>query len=156
MTNPNRIILRQTDPTIPVSRAYDGTSACFDLYTTKNMHLPSNFFQGQLHKSYLIPTGLHLQLPDRHWVALIKERGSVIKTGLVLRAGVIDFGYEGEIFVAVDVHNETYLEHGDKLPFQLLIQKFEPDDTTFEITNDPIPSSKISERGDGCLGSSDK
>lgn len=70
----------------------------------------------------LIPTGLHVAIPRNH-VGLIRERGSITKTPLVLRAGVIDSGYTGEIFInAINTSPYPYvLKPGDKTPFQLII-----------------------------------
>ena len=70
----------------------------------------------------LIPTGLKIALPkDR--VGLICQRGSIIKTPLIHRAGVVDSGFTAEIFIAVlNLSNEIYtLQPNQKLPFQLVV-----------------------------------
>lgn len=76
----------------------------------------------KLAKKTLISTGLHIALPP-NYVGLLFERGSITKTPLKLRAGVIDPGYTGEIFVnMVNLSDELYeIEPNAKLPVQLLI-----------------------------------
>jgi dUTPase len=75
----------------------------------------------QLFKT-LISTGLRIHLPPQ-WVATIQERGSVTKTPLKVRAGIIDPGYSGEIFAnCVNLSFCPYtIQHGAKLPFQLVV-----------------------------------
>ena len=90
-----------------------------------------------LHKAAfkcLLPTGLRVRIP-LGYVGLIKERGSITKTPLVVRAGVIDPGYSGEVFVnMVNVSNSEYtIAAGAKTPFQLLITVA---NTEFEIVGD--------------------
>ena len=103
----------------------------------------------------LIPTGVKSVIPCGY-VGIIMERGSVTKTPLKVRAGVIDPGYTGEIFVnMVNVSDVPYvLEPGQKTPFQLVIQKVTTD---FEVVDaaryEELTTS--SERGEGQIGSSD-
>lgn len=103
----------------------------------------------------LVPTGVKSVIP-RGYVGIIQERGSVTKTPVKVRAGVIDPGYTGEIFVnMVNVSDVPYvLEPGQKTPFQLVIQKVTTD---FEVV-DAAEYERLttsSERGDGQIGSSD-
>jgi dUTP pyrophosphatase len=51
-------------------------------------------------KLHAFPTGLSVVLPNGYWLRLA-ERGSTAKYGLSLRAGIVDTGYRGEIFVAL-------------------------------------------------------
>ena len=70
----------------------------------------------------LIPTGLRVAIPHG-WVGIIQERGSVTKTGLKVRAGIIDPGYTGEVFVNcvnLGVHDHE-IPANTKLPFQLVV-----------------------------------
>jgi dUTP pyrophosphatase len=48
----------------------------------------------------LIPTGVHVEIPDR-WVGLVKDRSSMALKGLHTLAGVVDAGYRGEIKVVI-------------------------------------------------------
>ena len=161
--------------------AYDGESVGLDLYNAgdriiippvgklakfaqleKNpnvqifstwLDMPESARKGIFKK--LVPTGVKSVIP-RGYVGIIMERGSVTKTPLKVRAGVIDPGYTGEIFVnMINVSDVPYvLEPGQKTPFQLVIQKVTTD---FEVIHaaeyEEITNS--SERGDGQIGSSD-
>jgi len=86
--------------------AYMGESVGLDLYTTNDVSVtPSTFITGE--RGATIPTGLHIALPHSY-AGLILERGSVTKTPLKVRAGVIDPGYTGEIFVnAINVSGQS-------------------------------------------------
>jgi len=97
-------------------KAYDNESAGFDLYNA------GDDVQINPGQSVFIPTGLRISLAT-HLVAFIKERGSITKTPLIIRAGVIDPGYTGEIFINfVNIGNSPYyLPAGTKTPAQLVV-----------------------------------
>lgn len=112
--------------------AYGGESIGLDLYYTGDK---SKFIQGSTMSDYdgkpvgepekvLLQTGLHIALP-KGYVAFIKDRGSISKTNMVRRAGVIDPGYTGEIFV--NLMGADLVEPGEKLPVQLVVIKAETD-----------------------------
>jgi len=148
------------------SPAYSGESVGLDLYnagpaveilpTVINSRTPpiSKIPNTKTYKT-LIPTGLQILL-ERNWVALIQERGSVIKTPLKVRAGVIDPGWTNEIFVnCINVSSVPYvIPSGHKLPFQLIVI---PADTTFESIpkEDYDLQAKNALRKHNALGSSD-
>jgi dUTPase len=134
--------------------AYGGESAGLDLYYTGTMAL---HISPAVHMDrVLIPTGLHIALPTNR-VALIQERSSITKTPLKLRAGVIDAGYTGEIFVnCINLgEHDLVIPAESKLPFQLIVvpvfNQYNPivDETTW---NEFV---KDSARRNGALGSSD-
>jgi len=135
--------------------AYGGESAGLDLYNAdgKVTLMPHN----TLHKNdiTLVKTGLKLSVP-KGWVALIQERGSIVKTPLKVRAGVIDSGYTGEVFVnLVNVGSEEYtIGAYEKLPVQIVVVKC---DNEFCVVNEKEYASltQTSERGEGQVGSSD-
>ena len=154
-------------------RAYNGTSAAYDLYAdytkptllerTVNVYLDQdleNYVHTVKSKCHLIPTGIRIALKDKKYVAVIKERGSVVKgTPLLLRAGVVDYGYDGEIFVAVDCFDDVEIQPGEKLPFQLMIQYLgdAPTEETTSLEEYMARAAQIdSDRNSGCIGSSDK
>lgn len=134
--------------------AYSGESVGLDLYATQMTQIdPATSHNGQ--KGATIATGLHIALPHSH-AGLILERGSVTKTPLKVRAGVIDPGYTGEIFVnAVNVSDLSYIiSQGDKLPFQIVVVKCDNDFQV--ITEDEyLEITKSSRRQNGQVGSSD-
>lgn len=140
--------------------AYDGESAAIDLYHASafTTHVAGNLPS----KRTLIPTGLHISLPAG-WVGLIRGRGSITKTPLILHAGVIDPGYTGEIFVAAS-HTQLPSVHGvgasysippyAKLPFQMVVVPFRNDFNIVskEVYNESVEGAK---RLAGRIGSSD-
>ena len=156
--------------------AYTGESAGLDLYTTETITVPgievkkeyiyNAFTSGYSvqnlehnheitkHERTLIPTGLRVHIP-KNYVGLIVERGSVSKTPLKIRAGVIDPGYSGEVFINCVSVRETYtLKKGEKTPFQII---FVPFASTFALVDDDLFAElhANSARRDGAIGSSD-
>jgi dUTPase len=104
----------------------------------------------------LIDTGLRIALP-KGWAAFIEERGSITKTPLKVRAGVIDPGYTGRVFVnCVNLDTQPWLiKHGEKLPFQLVVKQCNTRFTYVdELTYESI--TKGSTRKEGKIGSSDQ
>jgi len=138
--------------------AYDGESACLDLYYTgPDQQLWPIRTPDHGNGRVLLPTGLHIAL-NKHRVGLIIERSSITKTNLKVRAGCIDAGYTGMIFVnCVHLNDEAgphQFTFGDKLPFQLLVT------TCFNQFQQLSPEeweayTKSSSRLNGCVGSSD-
>lgn len=133
--------------------AYEGESAGLDLYNsgedTTIMPSLSNI------KGAMISTGLHVFTP-KGYVTLIKERGSITKTPLKYRAGVVDEGYTGEIFVnLVNISNEEYtIKKSQKLPVQIIVVKC--DNQYSEIDKEEyLNLSQLSQRKSGKVGSSD-
>jgi dUTPase len=139
------------------SPAYEGESVGLDLYNAgPDVILPNHRLWNALgDQTVMIGTGVHLALPS-NTVALVKERGSITKTGLIARAGVIDPGYTGEIFVNLvnlGSQNAT-VKHGAKLPVQLVVL---PCFTDFDVigTKEYLEITQNSKRETGSLGSSD-
>ena len=103
----------------------------------------------------LLSTGVRVVLPP-NTVGLLMERGSIVKTPLKLRAGVIDPGYTGEIFVnLINPYNEPYtISPGDKLPVQLV--SIANVVTTYnEVSTDDFNVlTSLSNRKEGKIGSS--
>lgn len=133
--------------------AYGGESAGLDLYNSGDniSVMPSSTNL----KGSMVSTGLHIFTPPGY-VTLIKERGSITKTPLKYRAGVIDSGYTGEIFVnLVNIGNEEYIiKKGQKLPVQLIVVKC---DNEYSEINEKeyLNLTQLSQRKDGKIGSSD-
>lgn len=136
--------------------AYNGESVGLDLYNCG----PEITLRGRNkwvaydEPAILVPTGVKIVLPP-NTVGLIRERGSITKTGLIARAGVIDPGFTGEIFVnLVNIgERDTTLPTGVKLPVQLIVV---PCITNFGvITNlEFLEQTKGSARQEGSIGSS--
>lgn len=133
--------------------AYNGESAGLDLYNAgEEYFIPPS--REELIK-ILIPTGLRVIIP-RGYVGLIQERGSICKTSLKVRAGVIDAGYTGEIFVnCINVSNrDIKLDKHCKLPFQLVVVKCDNDFNVI-TENEYLELTENAARKSGKVGSSD-
>lgn len=101
----------------------------------------------------LVPTGLAIELPGAHCVALVYARsGLSIKHGLCMAngVGVIDSDYRGECFVALhnDSNEERTVRHGDRVA-QLVLLPFLP--MEFEEV-DTLPETVRGEGGFGSTG----
>ena len=138
--------------------AYNGESAGLDLYNTSNKdyHISPSSQKTFLKKEkLLIPTGLKVKIP-KGYVGIIQERGSITKTTLKVRAGVIDSGYTGEIFVnCVNIgDSSSTIYKNSKLPFQLVVLKC---DNEYKVVDEQeyLSLTEQSSRKEGQVGSSD-
>ena len=140
--------------------AYEGESAGLDLYNCgETIHIrPSNYkpsVSENVNNKVLIPTGIKVNVP-RGYVALVQERGSVIKTPLKVRAGVIDSGYTGEVFVnCINTGQDAYtIYRNSKLPFQIVVVKC---DNEFQVVTEEeyLDLTSSAQRQKGQVGSSD-
>jgi dUTP pyrophosphatase len=144
--------------------AYNGESAGLDLFSCSDdiTLIPTHYKNVTNEKFYqqnkfkaLISTGLRIIIP-KGYVALVQERGSITKTPLKVRAGVVDSGYTGEIFInCINTGSKPYtLLKGEKLPFQIVVVKC---DNQFEVVNEEeyLSLSSSSRRKEGMVGSSD-
>lgn len=121
-------------------------------------------------KTTLVPTGIAIALPSTHYFNTKHERGSTGKIGLSVLSGVIDSGYRGEIFIAINPLNK------DVLITNVVTETEELEDVILypyskaicQGTIDLVPSVIVeeipyeelksidSERGTSCLGASKK
>ena len=135
--------------------AYNGESAGLDLFNSGDhvTILPQSVVPKN--NKMLIGTGLKMQVP-KGYVALIQERGSITKTPLKVRAGVIDSGYTGEVFVnLINTGSEEYtLDSNIKLPVQVVVVKC---DNEFVVVDEDeyLDITLSSKRKSGKVGSSD-
>lgn len=134
--------------------SYNGESAGLDLYNCGEDVIIKSIHD-ENHKRTLISTGIRMLVP-KGYVALVQERGSITKTNLKVRAGVIDSGYTGEVFVnLVNLSNkDKIIYEGEKLPVQIVVVKC---DNHYEcITKEEyINLSSDYKRKEGKIGSSD-
>jgi len=123
----------------------------------------------------LFSTGLALEIP-KEWVFYIAERGSTGSKGISKRAGVIDSGYRGEVFIAINnTSNKVIVFHkknGEELNNFLEENSLDMNSITLYpmskaiaqgfLINVPHVDIEIvnelstSKRGEGMLGSSGK
>ena len=147
------------------SREYP--NAGFDVYAC----FDEDYIVIEPHESKLIPTGIASAFSE-DYVAILKERGSTGSKGMGERAGVVDANYRGEWFACITNHNEVPLvisknnivlplqyRHGIVYPYtkaicQALFIKV-PYKQVKEVSLEELHSFST-ERGTGCLGSSNK
>ena len=143
------------NPEIDYIPAYNGESAGLDLYNCGGTIPVMPASSDSVVQKELIPTGIRINVP-RGYVALIQERGSITKTPLKVRAGVIDSGYTGEVFVnCVNTGCLEYTIHeGIKLPFQIVVVKCDND---FKVVSEEeyLELTSSAQRQAGQVGSSD-
>jgi dUTP pyrophosphatase len=128
------------DATLP-TKAHPG-DAGWDLYADDVVGIDA---WGAL----LVPTGVAVAIPYG-WCGLIRDRSSVaLKQSCVVKAGVIDHGYTGEVKVLL--HNLSprpqWFNKGDRIA-QLLILPVP------EVKLVEVDSFEETDRGDGGFGSS--
>ncbi|MFA6769617.1 MAG: dUTP diphosphatase [Bacteroidales bacterium] len=101
----------------------------------------------------LVPTGLHIQLPQGYEAQIRPRSGLAIKhgIGLVNSPGTIDADYRGEIkIIVVNLSNEEFtLNPGERIA-QMVISKYEKAILT------QCESLDNTERGEGGFGSTGK
>lgn len=97
----------------------------------------------------LIPTGLHIELPQGYEAQIRARSGLAIKHGISLVNGIgtIDCDYRGEIkIILINLGNEEFLiEKGDRIA-QMVIMKYE------RATLNEVEVLEESDRGQGGFG----
>lgn len=101
-------------------------------------------------KRYLVPTGLHIQLPEGCEAQVRGRSGLAIKNGITAHLGTIDSDYRGDIGVILFNNGESpYIVHdGDRIA-QLVIHRYEK--AEWEAVENAT-DLEASERGDGGYG----
>jgi len=138
---------------LSMPNAYDLYSMADDPEIKTWLDIPERLRKAVFKK--LMPTGVKTVIPVGY-VGIIKERGSITKSPLLSRAGVIDPGYSGEIFVnMVNVSPELMtINAGAKSPFQLVVMAC----TSFYKIVDEEEFQRLhasTQRAEGLIGSSD-
>lgn len=150
--------------TIPTKRTED---AGYDIYA----NFDEDYIVIPPHETKMIPTGI-ASACDIDYCFILKERGSTGSKGIAQRCGVIDSGYRNEWFIPITnttnkrlyiVKNNTSINvninNGFTYPYEKAICQAiivpvpyaEIEEYTYEELK-AIPS----QRGGGCLGSSNK
>lgn len=163
MTNEVLFAKLQNDVIIPSKRDEDGA---FDIYTYFN----EEELIIKPHQTVLIPTKL-ITAFSSDYVMVLRERGSNGVLGIGQRAGVIDSGFRGEIFVPITNHNDKRLiisKKVDKVINNINEIIYPYSKAICQALMIEVPKLKIrevsaefirgvsSERGEGSLGSSNK
>ena len=100
----------------------------------------------------LIPTGLHIALPEGYEAQIRPRSGLVIKNGITIinTPGTIDPDYRGDVgVILVNISNEDFVvQPGDRIA-QMVINKFEQ--AKFEVVEE-LDETKRGEGGFGHTG----
>lgn len=137
--------LKKLDPkaTIPT---YGSTNAAgADLYAC--LDAPVTIEPGD---TYLVPTGLAMELPEGYAGLIYARSGLASKKGLAPanKVGVVDSDYRGQIMVALHNHSKiaATIEHGERVA-QLVVTPY-----IMSIFNE-VDALDDTERGEGGFGS---
>lgn len=154
------------DAKIPTKRIED---AGLDIYACF-LH---DYIKIEPHKTEMIPTGI-ASACDTDYCFLLKERGSTGSKGIAQRCGVIDSGYRNEWFVPITNTTDNVLFLAKSHCIGKLITDFPKciaypyEKAICQAIVVPVPELDIeeytydelkaipSQRGGGCLGSSNK
>lgn len=79
-------------------------NAGYDIYA----NFEAEFLTFAPHETKLVPTGVASSV-TKEYALVAKERGSTGSKGMGLRAGVVDSGYRGEIFIGLTNENDKTL-----------------------------------------------
>lgn len=103
------------------------------------------------HDSYVIDTGVHIELPKGTYGQLFSKSGLNVKHSIVSLGGTVDEGYTGSI--VVKLYNESDKEYhfnaGDKVVQLVIMNYIAPDIEYVDRLDD-------TERGDNGFGSTGK
>lgn len=147
---------------IPTKRDED---AAFDIYAC----FDEDYIILNPNETKLIPTGI-ASACDKDYCFILKERGSTGSKGIGLRCGVIDAGFRGEWFVVLTNHTDKtiIIAKEGKCTLDIDYLRYPYEKAIAQAIIIPVPQVHIneipyedllgfeSERGLGCLGSSDK
>lgn len=143
-------------------------NADYDIYA----YFEGGYLVIQPHETKMIPTGLHVAL-NKKWKLVLEERGSTGTKGMGKRAGEVDSGFRGEIFVPITNHNtrpliiiKKHIEQPEYLKELAVIYPYEKAICQAGVVEVPVLTSRTisvealkaipSERGEQCLGDSGK
>ncbi len=154
------------DAIIPSKNEDDGCYDCYACFGEDSiMILPDEI--------KLIPTGIASAF-DKKYRLSVRERGSSGSKGLSVRAGQIDSGYRGEIFIAINnttdkiilIQKEITGAMKEEITEGLIIYPY--DKAICQLALEVVPQVQVeeisyedllnieSDRSTGCLGSSGK
>lgn len=89
-----------------------GGDACFDLYCTYGGVVPA-------HDSFLLTTGLAVEIPPLHVLRIFSRSGHGYKNGIRLSniVGILDANYRGEVFIKLHNDSDTdyYVDPGERV-----------------------------------------
>lgn len=108
------------------------------------------------HAKILIPSGIHVNLPEGIFLKAENKSGIASKRGLIFGASVVDYDYEGEIHINLinTTNNNIIIQAGEKIvQFVPFFQPYMKDAIEYNSL-DELYKGKKSARGAGGFGSS--
>ncbi|WP_186786221.1 dUTP diphosphatase [Paenibacillus agilis] len=99
---PTILFAKVTEDAIIPSKAEE--NAGYDIYA----NFEQEFLTFAPHETKLVPTGIASSV-TKDYALIGKERGLTGSKGMALRAGVVDSGYRGEIFIGLTNENDKTL-----------------------------------------------
>ena len=124
----------------------------YQTVSSAGMDLRANIDSPVLLKSLdrkLIPTGLHIALPEGYEAQVRPRSGLALKKGIscLNTPGTIDADYRGDVgVILINLSNEDFIVNPGERIAQMIISKFEK--VEFEL----VESLEESERGEGGFG----
>jgi dUTP pyrophosphatase len=107
------------------------------------------------HRLILIPSGIKVKIPDGYFLHAHNKSGIASKKYLTKMAETIDEDYQGEVFFSIlnTSPSAQRIDEGEKI-IQLVLLEFNP----VELVEKEISElyATMTERGEGCLGSTNK
>lgn len=140
------LLIKRTDKDVPLpSYAYPG-DAGLDLTSTVDISI------GPFER-VLIPTGLHIAIPEGHAGLVLPRSGLASKQGLTLAnaPGLIDSRYRGEVMIAainLDPHSAVHVSRGSRIAQLVIIAT--PAMEVVEV--EELDDTERGERGFGSSG----
>jgi dUTP pyrophosphatase len=123
----------------------------------KNVNLIDNkTIQLLPHESILIPSGIHVKLPENTFLNAFNKSGVSSKKSLLKMAETVDEDYQGEIHISIINSGnkiQTISENEKLIQFILLPARY---DELNELKNKNELYNEITERGEGGFGSTNK
>lgn len=89
----------------------------------------------------LVPTGLYMDIPEKHCVKLYVRSGISFKRGLILTngTGIVDADYVEEVFISLTNNTNAVVEihHGERIAQGELVEKLEYQITELQARPSP-------------------
>lgn len=101
----------------------------------------------------LIPTGIHIQLPEGYEAQVRPRSGLAAKYGVTVcnTPGTVDADYTGEIkVILINLSNENFVINPGERIAQMVVAKYE------RVEWDEVATLEATERGEGGFGSTGK
>lgn len=138
---------KSNNDTVDPSYAYESDSG-FDLYSVEEIWI-------QPFDRKLIPTGLHVDIPDGYEIQVRSKSGLALKQGLMVlnSPGTVDQGYLGEIQVILfnTTNQRVKIENGQKIAQAVLSPVVSGKWVNF-IQKDNLENKDRNENGFGSTG----